>query len=256
MISAFLMGGLGNQMFQIAAATSLAIENNDEAAFNFKTCYTPLQGNPSLKYEKNIFKKIKNLENITIDNTHTEINFAYQKIEYKKNLLMHGYFQSEKYFLQNKEKILDLFYINSEDVYFLQNKYKNIDLNNTVSVHVRRGDYLKFSHIHPVCEAEYYKKAMEHFPNKNFIFVSQDMEWVYENFKGNNIFYSNNDNEILDFTIQTICSDNIIANSTFSWWAAYLNKNKNKKIISPLKWFGEKSPHNQDNIIPSNWIRI
>jgi hypothetical protein len=256
MISAYLMGGLGNQMFQIAAATSLAIENDDEAIFNFEACFTPLEGLPSTKYKDNLFKKINNSQNIITEFRHEESSHAYQKIVYKKNLLIYGYFQSEKYFMQNKEKILDIFYINDADVSFLQDAYKNIDLNNTVSVHIRRGDYLKFPDTHPVCEAEYYKKAMSYFPNKNFLFISQDIEWVKQNFKGNNIFYSKNNNEISDFIIQTLCCDNIIANSTFSWWAAYLNKNKNKKVIAPSQWFGKDSSLNHNDIVPCNWTKI
>lgn len=250
------MGGLGNQMFQIAAATSLAIENNDEAVFDFNLCFTPLQGNPSLKYVDNIFKKIKNSKFIEVEYTHKEKNHSYENIPYKKNLLIHGYFQSEKYFQKNKEKIIDLFHIDDKDISFLYEKYKNIDLKNTVSIHIRRGDYLNSPDIHPVCKKEYYEKAMQSFPNKNFLFVSQDIEWVKNNFKGTNIFYSENNNEILDLTLQTICSDNIIANSTFSWWGAYLNRNQNKKVIAPLQWFGKNSFINKNDIVPSNWTEI
>ena len=256
MISASLMGGLGNQMFQIAAATSLAIENKDEAVFDFNSCFTPSQGNPSLKYADNIFKKIKNSKFIEVEHTHKEKNHSYEKIPYEKNLLINGYFQSEKYFQKNKEKILDLFHIDHKDISFLYEKHKNIDLKNIVSIHVRRGDYLNSPDIHPVCKKEYYEKAMQSFPNKNFLFVSQDIEWVKNNFKGTNIFYSENNNEILDLTLQTICSDNIIANSTFSWWGAYLNKNQNKKVIAPSQWFGKNSFINKDDIVPSNWTEI
>lgn len=250
------MGGLGNQMFQIAAATSLAIDNNDEAVFNFDSCFTLLQGNPSSKYKNNIFKKIKNSSSIVSEYKYNENSHKHCQIPYAKNLLINGYFQTEKYFERNKDKIIESFFINEEDIELLKLKYKDINFKNTVSVHVRRGDYLKFSDIHPVCEIEYYKKAIDLFPNKNFIFVSSDIEWVKNNFKGKNIFYSYNENEILDFTIQTICSDNIIANSTFSWWAAYLNKNKNKKIIAPMQWFGKNSGIYQNDIVPTNWTRI
>lgn len=250
------MGGIGNQMFQIAAASSLAIENSDEAIFNFESCFTPLQGNGSLKYSNNIFKNIKNSKNIIIDQVYNETSHSYNKIPYSKNLLIKGYFQSEKYFAQNKNKIADLFYINDEDVKILTHQYNFLDLSQTVSIHIRRGDYLNFPDIHPVCEAEYYNKAMENFPNKNFIFISDDIKWAKENFKGDRIYFSNNNSEILDLTLQTICSDNIIANSSFSWWAAYLNKNQNKKIIAPLKWFGKNGPSEQNDITPYNWIRL
>lgn len=250
------MGGLGNQMFQIAAATSLAIDNNDEAVFNFSSCFTPLQGNPSSKYKNNIFKNIKNSEDIISEYKYTETSHKYTQIPYAKNLLINGYFQTEKYFYKNKQQIIDLFFINENDIDFLKDKYKNINFNKTVSIHVRRGDYLKFSETHPVCEIDYYKMAIEFFPDSDFLFVSKDMEWVKNNFRGNNIFYCHNDNEVLDFTIQTICAHNIIANSTFSWWAAYLNKNKNKKIIAPSQWFGKNSGIYQNDIVPIDWTRI
>ena len=104
MISSYLTGGLGNQMFQIAAAYSLALENSDEAVFDLSSCKTFMQGNPASKYKQNIFKKIKDQDNLSFDYIHEEKNHAFNKIPYGKNLLLKGYFQSEKYFINNKKK--------------------------------------------------------------------------------------------------------------------------------------------------------
>jgi hypothetical protein len=90
----------------------------------------------------------------------------------------------------------------------------------------------------------------------DFIFVSDDMNWVKENFKGNNIFYSDNSEEILDLTLMSICDNNIIANSSFSWWGAFLNENPNKKVIAPSKWFGPEGPSDTQDIYPTEWITI
>jgi hypothetical protein len=96
---------------------------------------------------------------------------------------------------------------------------------------------------------------MDEFKNSSFIFISDDMEWVKNNFKGDNIFYSPLKDAILDLTLMTVCNNIIIANSTFSWWGAYLNK-KNKKVISPKIWFGHRGPKDYFDIVPNNWIKI
>lgn len=251
------MGGLGNQMFQIAAAYSVASSNNDFCHFNFDKCYTPLQGHPSNRYKNNIFKNIKHSNDIIVEHVHKEKDDqSYEKIEYKNNLMLHGYFQKEKYFKNNISDIKNnLFYLNPKDCDFLSSKFK-LNEKRSVSVHIRRGDYLKFSDIHPICDLLYYKKAIDFFgKNYNFIFVSDDIEWVKQNFNADNYYYSCLNNEILDFTLLTLCHDNIIANSTFSWWGAYLGKYKDKKVIAPAQWFGKEGPNGED-IVLKNWIKL
>lgn len=256
MISSHLQGGLGNQMFQIAAAHALALRNGTESCFDLAGCYTPLQGNPSTKYKNNILSKITQA-NITYHrDVYYEPNFCYNELPNKKSLIISGYFQSEKYFNDYKKEIIDLFDLspspNVSDYLFgfVNMKYP------TTAVHVRRGDYLKNPDFHPVCSVEYYKKAMNDIGKSNFIFVSDDMEWVKENFKDANIWYSNFTDEISDFKLMSLCDNNIISNSSFSWWAAYLNKNESKKVIAPKKWFGPKGPQDTQDIIPSEWVII
>jgi hypothetical protein len=248
MISSLLQGGIGNQMFQISTAIALAKRNNDSACFNFNYCNTPLQGNPSNKYVDNVFSKICNRDNLKFDDVYFEPKFSYTEIPYKQNLLLKGYFQSYKYFQDFEDEIKSLF-----ELPF--NRIKN-DFNNFTSVHVRRGDYLKLSDYHNVCNAEYYKNAMDEIGDSNFIFFSDDMEWVKKNFKGKNIFYSFYNDEVLDLTSMTLCKNNIISNSTFSWWGAYLNNNKEKKVISPINWFGINGPKDTEDLIPISWKKI
>lgn len=248
MISSFLQGGLGNQMFQISAAFVLAKINNDSCCFNFDYCHTPLQGNTSDKYKNNIFSKICNRKDMRFYNIYEEPKFSFNNIPYKENLLLKGYFQSHKYFYGFDDEIKDLF--------ILPDITHDFDVNNLTSVHVRRGDYLKLSEYHTVCNIEYYMEAMNIIGDSKFIFFSDDMNWVKKNFKGNNIYYSTFNDELLDLTMMSICNNNIIANSSFSWWGAFLNKNTNKKVIAPKQWFGPNGPKDTQDLIPESWIVI
>lgn len=253
MVSCLLQGGLGNQMFQIAAAHSLALRNNDTSIFNFKTCSTPNQGNQSSKYEDTIFKKLKKTSHYDYSYIYNETSFSYKEIPYSKDILLKGYFQSEKYFIDFKKEIIDLFHIdeNNDVNNFLKNFNKGI-----TTVHVRRGDYLKYPDVHPTCTIEYYKKAIEIIGDSIFVFLSDDIGWVIDNFKNENFFYSPFNDEVDDFTLMVNSENNIMSNSSFSWWGSYLNRNKNKKIISPKQWFGHRGHKDTQDIIPDNWIQI
>lgn len=258
MITCRLTGGLGNQLFQIAATHALALRNNDTAVFNLELCHTPLQGNPSSKYKNNIFSKIKDIKNIEYDVLYNEPKFSYNQLPYYNSLLLNGYFQSEKYFEDCKEDIKKLFELPTDS----KNKVKEffnwwgINDKPITSIHIRRGDYLKNPSFHPICSIDYYEKAMESIGDSYFVIISDDMDWVKKNFRGKHIIYSTFDNEIDDLTLMTLCDNNIIANSSFSWWGAYLNPNKNKKVIAPKEWFGPKGPKDIADIIPDTWVII
>jgi len=254
MITAYLQGGLGNQIFQIAAAYNLAKENNDEAWFNFNSSHTPLQGEQAHKYKRNIFKEFTHKNVIDFKEVLEEQGHSYKKIEYKEDLLIKGYFQSEKYFLENKQDIVEKLNKGLDEFRPQVQEYLNNIPGLKVAVHVRRGDYLKFPNIHPICDINYYIKAFDRIIGKfTPIFVSDDIEWCKQNFKGE---FSPFKNELEDLTLLSMCNDNIIANSTFSWWGAYLNQSKVKTVIAPNNWFGENGPQDTQDIIPNNWIKI
>lgn len=247
MISCRLQGGLGNQMFQISAAYALALRNNDAACFNLSVCNTPMQGNKSITYVNSIFSKICDSKNLNFEILYNEPNFSFNEIKYNPNMLLNGFFQSEKYFYDFKEEIKNLFNLPTDIV------KKPID--KLTSIHVRRGDYLKLQDYHLVLPKEYYLEAMDKIKG-NFIFFSDDIEWVKENFKGDNIFYSETGDELMDLTLMSLCDNNIIANSSFSWWGAYLNKKENKKVIAPKNWFGPNGPKDINDIYPETWEKI
>lgn len=264
------MGGLGNQMFQIATVYAYAKRHGFEYGLNFDTCYTPNQGNESSKYKDTFFKDICRLDDTKFNMSYIEPTFSYVKIIGKNdNLVLEGYFQSEKYFKDYKDDLIKLF--NPYNTLFINAKHevisflysfivdKKINYRDLVAVHVRRGDYLKSSDFHTnLTDTDYYKNAMEMFENKMFIFVSDDIEWCKENFKGDNIIYSPFTEELQDLLLMSYCGNQIIANSSFSWWGAYLKKNGliDSKIIAPKQWFGPKGPKDTQDIIPEDWIKI
>jgi hypothetical protein len=255
MVSCKLQGGLGNQMFQISAAYALALRNNDICGFDFNNCYTPLQGNPSSKYKNSVFSKISEINNHKFSSYYTEPKFSYTELKYIKDLMLNGYFQSEKYFIDYKDNIKNLFIIDKTNSRFFLNSIKKDNIQIT-SIHIRRGDYVNLSHMHSLCSLEYYKEAIKHIDNSIFVIVSDDLEWVKKNIYGEMIYYSPFDNELDDFSLMTCCDNNIISNSTFSWWGAYLNKKENKIIIAPKQWFGPSGPKDTEHLIPKEWVII
>lgn len=258
MISCSLQGGLGNQMFQIAATVSLSLENNDDYGINLDICYTPNQGNLASKYSDTIFKNINKSNNYAFTNFYQEPNFCYSEIPYQTDLLLRGYFQSEKYFVNYKKQIKNLFYFSEQNKEIIEQYFKNNIKNDKpiTSVHIRRGDYLLFSNVHLVCTLEYYNKAIKNIGDSNFVFVSDDIEWVKENFKSENYYFSEFNDELLDLTLMTLCDNNIISNSSFSWWGAYLNDFEEKKVICPNKWFSNGGPTDTQDVLPNEWIKL
>lgn len=253
MISCNLKGGLGNQLFQISTSYALSLKNNDICGFDFNNCYTPNQGYSSIKYKKTFFKNLNHIQSFPFENFFYENFFHFNQIEYKKNLLLDGYFQSYKYFNEFRDKIIDLFYFDNTSK--VLNFIKSLNKSNITSVHIRRGDYLNHPNFHFNTPKEYFIKAMDKIPNTHFIFVSDDIEWVKNEFKGDNISYSPFNDEIDDLRLMTLCNNNIITNSSFSWWGSYLNKNSN--VFSPSIWFGNQGPkYFISDIILPEWILI
>lgn len=252
MITTYLQGGLGNQMFQVACTFNLAKLNNDEAWFNFNSSHTPLQGKEAFNYKKNIFKEFIHKNTISHDSEFEQQGHCYKPIPYQKNMRIKGYFQSEKYFTEHSEEICDKFRkgLGSEKV----DKWLATFKKPLVSLHVRRGDYLKFPDIHRFPGLEYYNKALENFKDCDVILISDDKLWVKENFKSGTI--SPFTDELDELYLMTQCEHNIIANSSFSWWGTYLNQNINKKVYYPDKWFGPRGFQDTQDTAPQNWNKI
>jgi hypothetical protein len=233
------MGGLGNQLFQIATTTALALRNNDNACFDIDGHKIGLQGRDAINYKENIFRNLLN-QKIETNNVFEQNGFHYENIPYSKNLKLSGYFQSEKYFIDYRDEILELLSPGEKIEKYIEQKFGEILKKKTCSLHVRHGDYLQLSNYHPPCSVKYYTEAIKMFDdNTLFIIFSDDISWCKSVFRGDNFFFIENEEDYIDLYIMSKCLDNIMANSSFSWWGSWLNKNENKRVIVPSKWFGK-----------------
>jgi hypothetical protein len=268
MITTYLQGGLGNQMFQIAATYAHAKKHGDEAVFDLNNSHTPHQGENSSKYRGRLFK-FKHTDNVydVCNKPFSQPGHSYCEIPYEPNQQLQGFYQSEKFFLNIKDEIVELFREGLAGGYYFNWTKINSDLHKLkqelnkpiVAIHIRRGDYLKFLGVHDPCPISYYNQAMELMKEKvgdfHAYFVSDDIEWCREIFGGHGSFSKYTD-EIDDMILMVNCDHNIIANSSFSWWSAYLNENPDKVVIGPERWFGPRGPQDQQDIIPNNWIKV
>lgn len=271
MITSKLRGGLGNQMFQIAAALSLGKDLGIEVAFDHNQHYLPNQGNKSTDYSENIFRNINFINTIKISSIYKERNFYYNypmtrifKIQLfiskyvnglvNNNLQLDGYFHSYKYFSNNKKYIRKVFSIDEISNKIISDKYIGILDQNPAFIHVRRGDYLKFKDKYPPCSLEYYYSAINEFDiDKIFFVFSDDISWCRKNFLGERFIIIENNPDYIDLYLMSKCSGSIIANSSFSWWGAWLNNNHNNIVFAPKEWFGHNEPYNTKDLIPGEW---
>lgn len=286
-----LWGGLGNQMFQYAFGKTLAIENSKQLYFhNFNQNKTEseldiLHFNVGMNFIKdkdlNIFYLKPNLTYRFLRKLYYLFPWLNRKINVEQSLKYNcnnllpseaeyydGYWQSYKYFEPIKDQITKDFQIKKEKV-LNQKKMDEIISTNSVSVHIRRGDYLSKVNqkIYATCDLDYYSIAINEVQNKTnnpvFYIFSNDLKLAKEalsEIKNSNFIYVDNnhykDAHIQDFIMMSCCKHNILANSSFSWWAAWLNENTEKYVIAPKQWYKGKLNETIKDLIPSEWIRI
>jgi len=287
MIAVCLEGGLGNQLFQIAFGYSLSIKyskefyltgdvhpifsNNYANSFNNRS-FKILNLNEIGKFNSNDtffnFKKLRFYKYQTFQETH--FGYSNPKINLLHPTLFKGFWQSEKYFSESINQVRFLFSV-SPILDFISVSYLNQILHyNSVAIHVRRGDYISVPENfekHGICGVDYYKRAINYISKKQknltFFVFTDDNKWVSENmlhlFKKVIIVSTNNVgvNSWRDLYLISKCKHQIIANSTFSWWGAWLNTNQHKHIISPIKWFSNKELNDSTgDLIPETWVRL
>ena len=256
MIISKIQGGIGNQMFQWAFGKSLSLRYQKEYYIETSFYFNQLLRNFELE-KFNI--KLKNISEIKLQ---TNLNFLrlidsfeFQEIlvDKNQNYYLDGYWQSEKYFQDIKDQISKDF---SPEINTIDQLKKYI-LNKTISLHIRRTDYVTSNGYHPVQTIDYYNKALEIIGEYDkLIIFSDDIEWCKYNLKFKNMVFCEIKNDLHQLWLMSLCKDNIIANSSFSWWGAWLNKNTNKKVIAPKLWFGQQTNINDSDIIPDTWIKI
>lgn len=265
MIYCNVKGGLGNILFQIAGAIGIAKQTNDE--FSFPNLINQLHYlnqdnfyNEHLKHALDYSFLFEGLNQTQYQHSIKLVKYPFEFINYnlpKNDYLIEGFFQSEKYFIHAKDEILKQFKEPEIINELLESKYPEF-LARTTSIHVRRGDYLKNINYHPIQTISYFNQAMEILDSETdyFIVFSDDIDWCKNNLIGDKIVYLYDEVDYIDLFLMARCNNNIISNSSFSWWGAWLNKNENKKIIAPNLWFGPMVGENISDIIPENWIKL
>jgi Glycosyl transferase family 11 len=284
-------GGLGNQLFQFAMG--LAIEETlgfqvkyDLSEYKFvssrKFDLDKFVGNlkiatvGEIERNNNVLQKIKfqifkclgfpfGLNGLKY---YLERNFQYDEkvFDLADDIYLSGYWQSEKYFINHRIKILNRIKISDSDSPLNMSYLRQIRTSNSVSIHVRRGDYISNSQtnsIYASCDLGYYEKAIQFLSSQledlTFFVFSDDMEWVTTNFsKFDRMIFVNvnlEDTAFEDLKLMSNCKHNIIANSTFSWWAAWLNQNSNKIVIAPKVWYKNMYSNNHE-IVPKKWLKF
>lgn len=244
--------GLGNQMFQIAAALSYAKDNGVTA--HFPCLRSPWYG----QYTKNIFRKLNTdaIEEQVFSYTEPSFYFSQLPVREESLLISNSYLQSPKYFETNREHILDTLVLTADEEEYLKDKYASALSVESCSLHVRRGDYLNAKNYHTcLWDTDYYKKALKQVPSEKVLIFSDDPEWAGHQFPQDK-FLVVTEEDYLELFLMSYCKNNIIANSTFSWWGAWMNKNKNKKVISPSAWFGDAAKVSSKDLIPEEWITL
>lgn len=287
MIIIKLQGGLGNQLFQYAAYSKLNEKYKvyfDVGEYNlpydngyrkFYLNYFTQKVIPNLCIftdsrkeilcRKLLLPKLKVFRNSVKENLKAlkildERTFSDDLSEITDNTYIESYFMDERFFSKSFKDSIN--FSNKIHRLFSKNQYySQIQNSNSVAVHIRRTDYLTNPNFKDICTPEYYKKAISYFnkkyPDSNFIFFSDDINWAIDQFgiSSNHIYIKNDssdDSTMRDLYLMSHCQNIIMANSSFSWWAAYLNKNQEKIVVHP-----EKYQNNSDTVFySSSWLNI
>jgi len=285
MIITKLKGGLGNQMFQYALGRHLATKNKTELKLDISSLGEGTASGDTVRtfglQNFAIEVQVASPEEINKIKTSSYLAILRRKISNRifgdqtvrfnpkilslpNNTYLDGYWQSPLYFDAIRNTLLDEFTPTSALSEYGQNIEIQMKKSDSISIHIRRGDYAKNPKVTKefgVCGLSYYSRALtkikERVNNPYFFVFSDDIEWVKENLPlGNNVTFVS-DSTLMDFQelyLMSKCKHNIIANSSFSWWGAWLNNNSNKVVVAPTPWF-DKSIYDT-NLLPDTWIQI
>lgn len=263
-VSIQLCGGLANNLFGIACAYAYSLKYDKELVLvNEKI---GIVHNSLDTYKNNILSKLNFVEKYDFSGfeVYSEPQFSFVEIPFiKGNVLLTGYYQSIKYFSEYEKEIRELFSFPEELVKSLKEKYKDVLNKNTCSIHVRRTNYLQLSDHHPVQSINYYMKAVreiDKFGDSIFLIFSDDIEFCKSSMFPDipeKFIYIQGQKDWEDLLLMSVCDNNIIANSSFSWFGSYLNNNLDKRIIAPSKWFGHaKQDCDTKDLYCKKWIII
>jgi hypothetical protein len=290
MISCKLCGGLGNQLFQIFTTIAYALQHSSPFFFLNNTQLGDGSNGSTIRYTywETFFSELKpflkNQNKIPLFNVFYERQFMYKEIpeNCNKNMgtLLNGYFQSPKYFDINKGAINKILKMDLKRLIVKEKVKHKIDFENTItiSMHFRFGDYKNYPNIYPLLDYLYYDGSLTYItteyivmcknkkPKKVIYFCEEDSiletELIINKLKKiwNDYFiFERADPSLSDWEqmlLMSVCDHNIIANSTFSWWGAYLNSSTEKIVCYPEKWFMPETNKDTRDLLPSDWICI
>lgn len=277
MLTCQLMGGLGNQLFQIFATLNASIRCGHPCKFLERDTLGEHGTTVRLTYWKNFLSRCRPflVQELPYLFRIGEKGFSFTELPFDEirclaqDVMLTGYFQSYKYFEENYQCICRLLGMDSLRQELLLKV--DLDLSNTVSMHFRLGDYKKFPNVHPLATLEYYQRAMRHVlgvgellpcPTVYYFCEDEDVE-VVEDMVGtlreefDSVVFVRVDNErFVDWEqllFMSCCTHHIIANSSFSWWGAYLNPSEKKVVCYPSVWFGRDGPQDTQDLCPPAW---
>ena len=283
MITSQLAGGLGNQLFQYSAGRSLALQHNVNLRLLFNSNSQSEHNNSENSHLSHfniqalMINRIKPIEHILPDSfinlikggfpktfRETQLRYDERFARLGLNTRLKGYWQSERYFKKIEKKLRNDLKITTPPSNSNAQLLQKIASLPAVSVHIRRGDYVtnpEANAYHGTCDLNYYSRAMAYVRNHMIedpvIFVfSDDPFWAKENFNSpfETIYVDINSASTCyeDLRLMACCEHNIIANSSFSWWGAWLNQNSKKIVVAPNKWYSDPTAYNPD-ILPEAW---
>lgn len=291
MVIVGLRGGLGNQMFQYAAGRRLAHFLGAELKMDISAFRQDKQRSyaldvfsiqqrfaaedevaaitaPELSLFERVILRVKGIHPAPPETYVKERHFHFDPavLELAGNVYLDGYWQSEKYFGDIKEIIMREFTVKPSQVGKNKELAAIIGDSESVSLHVRRGDYITnpiTTQVHGICGLDYYGRAIgfieKRVPSPHFFIFSDDMEWARANLKlmsGAVTLVDNNSNANAyeDLRLMSQCKHHIIANSSFSWWGAWLNPRVDKLVVAPKRWLRDDQ-HYDGDVIPVDWLR-
>ena len=286
-----MLGGLGNQMFQYATAKKMAVDRRTKVLIDLQFYENQNENDTLREYELNNFVnitasllkkyrrpsenpyrgkkgKLLKFKDIALRRYWTyyrEISHDYDDnlTFLPSNTYLNGYWQSSKYFEDIRDELLNDFFFDGKLSQQQREIFKYVGEVNSVSVHIRRGDYITnptANKVHGTKGKDYYERAVREISKTQeeleLFVISDDLEWCKKNIKFNiqTTYVDVNSNGYEDMWLMSLCKHNIIANSSFSWWAAWLNKNSKKIVIAPKVWFNDLD-EGKDRI-PAEWLRV
>lgn len=254
-VSTQLMGQLGNQLFQISTAYALSRDNDADLVVPDLTDspYWSIREN----YERILFRVETKVGGRRVKSHYKEPRSSYKPIPYSPNMQLHGYFQSARYFDHYRDELWELFTPHPEFELELKERYRDLlDHPCTVAVHVRTYEGDDPTHRYfPFLGWDFFKKAMQIFPEGRFIVCSDRIKQCKVALQSDelDIHFIEGNSHFDDFFLMSYCHHQVISNSTFSWWAAYLNRHPEKRVIAPDHWFHCEGSAEEKDRIPPEW---